>query len=383
MRAVVRHANEAAPPRRLGLLVNPVAGMGGPVGLKGTDGPDILARAIALGARPTAQARAARALGRLTSGDGEVRVIAGPGPMGADVARAAGMIVEETGTTPVETGPADSVAAIRRMVARGVDLILFAGGDGTARLVMETAPSTPTLGVPTGVKMHSGVFATTPEAAGEMARRIMREPPDTIRWRSGEVMDVDEEALRQGRIEPRLHGTATTPVEPTLMQHRKARATGDDQPALAALARRMAATMAPGTVHLLGCGLTMRGVKRALGGEGTLLGVDAALDGRLIATDLDEARILRLIATAPAAIWASVTGGQGFLFGRGNQQIGPAVLRRVGRANVTIIAGEAKLIALDPARLLVDTGDLEVDRMLAGYHRVHTAPDRSMMMRVA
>jgi predicted polyphosphate/ATP-dependent NAD kinase len=196
-------------------------------------------------------------------------------------------------------------------------------------------------------------------------------------------MDIDEELLREGHVAARLFGYARSPAEPRLMQNCKARSDGGDDAALDALANTLVAGMAPTTVYVLGCGETMRRIKRRLGGEGTLLGVDVAMGGRLIAADVDEARLLRLTAQAPTRVIVSVTGGQGFVFGRGNQQIGAALLRRVGREGVTIVTGRRKLTDLDPPCLRVDTGDPAVDAMLAGYARVETAPGRSMIMRIA
>ncbi len=391
MRSKVRLANishEASRRRRIGLIVNPIAGMGGPLGLKGTDGAETLRRALAMGAVPRAPERAARALDWLAPLADRVDILAGAGAMGADLAASLGFRVEAVGEGGGKgAGPttgAHSRAAAAAMQARGVDLLLFAGGDGTARDVFDGAPDTPLLGIPTGVKMHSAVFAASPAAAGRVAALAVGDAAPAMRWRQGEVMDLDEDELRAGRVAARLHGYARIPLERTLMQNCKAGGGRvDEDVALAGLADRIVHAMERGTVHVLGCGQTMRLIKRRLGGEGTLLGVDVALDGRLIATDVDEERLLRLIEGVPARVIVGVTGGQGFVFGRGNQQIGPGVLSRVGRDGVTVVTSEAKLTALDPACLRVDTGDPGVDAMLSGYLRVHTAPGRSIMMRVA
>lgn len=388
MRSKVRTANiSGASParRRIGLIVNPVAGLGGPAGLKGTDGGlDVVRRALDLGAVPRATERAGRALAHLRPLAGCIELMAAPGAMGEALARGQGFAVETVGEAAEPTTDAHTRAAAAAMTARGVDLILFAGGDGTARDVLDGAPDAPLLGIPTGVKMHSAVFATSPDAAGRMAALVAGDTGGRLRWRHGEVMDLDEAAIREGRVAAALHGYARVPVERTLMQNGKAGSGRvDDDVALAGLADRLVAGMARGMVYVLGCGQTMRLIKRRLGGEGTLLGVDVALDGRLIATDVDEARLMRLVANAPAHVIVGVTGGQGFVFGRGNQQIAAPVLARIGRNAVTIVTSEAKLTSLDPACLHVDTGDAAVDAMLSGYMRVHTAPGRSMMMRVA
>jgi predicted polyphosphate/ATP-dependent NAD kinase len=332
--------------------------MGGRVGLKGTDGAETLARARALGAEPVAAARSALALEAM--GD-QADCVAAP--------------------TVIGTGE-DTARAAEALARQGVDLILFAGGDGTARDVLRgSGGAVPMLGVPTGVKMHSAVFGTSPLAAGRLAARFLA---GEARLREAEVMDLDEDALREGRLAARLFGVARVPHERGLLQACKAGARPDDEAALDALARLLVREWPPERLMILGCGTTLRRIKRAIGFDGTLTGVDVALGGRPIALDANERQLLRLLdRAADAGIVAAATGGQGFLFGRGNQQISAAVLRRVGRGNITIVTGAQKLAALDPAVLHVDTGDAAVDAMLAGYMQVHTAPGQRMVMRVA
>ena len=370
------------PLRRLGLIVNPIAGMGGPSGQKGTDCAFALGRARELGTEPLATARAARALGKLLPMADTFTLVAAAGCMGASVALDLGFAVTSVGQDRAETGSEDTRAAARAITQCGVDLLMFAGGDGTARDVLDAVSYVPLLGIPAGVKMHSAVFAASPEAAGHVAGQIMHDP-QAARWRQVEIMDIDEDVLRTGHLATRLHGYARAPEERQLMQNCKARSGDDDGPALQALARQLVAGMDPDRLYVLGCGETMQRIKRLRGGEGTLLGVDVALAGRLIAADVDEARLLRLTQDVPTSVIISVTGGQGFIFGRGNQQISARLLARIGRENVTIITGQRKLTELDPSCLRVDTGDPGVDAMLAGYVRVQTAPGRSMMMRVA
>jgi len=314
---------------------------------------------------------------------GDIGVLAAPGAMGGDAAREAGLSAVELHDLPPVCGDGgDTTRAAARLREAGAELILFAGGDGTARDVLAGAAGcVPILGVPTGVKMQSAVFGTSPRAAGETAARFLR---GEATLREVEVMDLDEAALREGRVAARLHGVARVPQARGLMQACKARARADDEAALDALARRLVREWPAGRLMILGCGTTTRRIKRAIGFEGTLLGVDVTLGGRPIALDANEAQLLHLLERAgDAGIVAAVTGGQGFLFGRGNQQISAEVLRRVGRERITILTGAGKLMALDPALLHVDTGDAGVDAMLAGYVQVHTAPDQRMMMRVA
>lgn len=363
--------------RRLGVIVNPIAGMGGRVGLKGTDGAAILARARALGATPISGQRATRALAELTSRPFEV--LAPPGTMGALPCAEAGL--DCTVLHDIIMDAAGTRAAAHAMAEAGVALILFAGGDGTARDIADVVgTAVPLLGIPTGVKMQSAIFATSPAAAGRLAARFLTEGTNL---REAEVLDLDEDALREGRVRPRLHGVATVPEERTLMQAGKAGAAVPDDAALDALARRLIAEMDRERLYLLGCGTTMRRVKHAMGFEGTLMGVDVALGSRLLAADVGERQLLQLTEVTPATAILSVTGGQGFLLGRGNQQFSPAVLRRLGRQNIIVVAGALKLAALDPACLHVDTGEADTDAMLGGYIAVRTAPDRSAMLRIA
>ncbi|WP_372424383.1 ATP-NAD kinase family protein [Salinarimonas chemoclinalis] len=370
--------------RSIGVIVNPIAGMGGRVGLKGTDGADALARARSLGATPASHARAVRALAKLAPLAGRFRLLACAGAMGADACREAGLDPE---ILPVsiadDTTGEDTRAAAAALAARRVDLLLFAGGDGTARDVLDgIGERVPLLGIPTGVKMHSAVFAASPEAAGNIAR-LVAEGDARVRFREAEVMDLDEAGLAENRVSARLHGVARAPVERALMQAGKASAQASDEDALDAFARGFAARMERGRLYVLGCGTTLRRIKRAIGFEGTLLGVDVAIDGRALALDVTEERLARLVTGARATIVVGVTGGQGFLFGRGNQQIGPPVIRAVGRENIVVVTGVAKLVGLDPPVLRVDTGDPVLDHDLAGYIRVETAPGQSTMMRIA
>jgi predicted polyphosphate/ATP-dependent NAD kinase len=371
---------------RLGLLVNPIAGMGGRVALKGTDGEDALRLARERGAVPVAGERAQRALRRLAQVGPPVSVLAAPGTMGADLAAAAGLDVATTAAAPEpgrDTRPADTRNAVAEMRERGVDLLLFAGGDGTARDILDTVGADlPLVGVPTGVKMHSGVFAATPDAAGAAASAYLRDPRPAA-LREAEIADVDEDAARDERVATRLYGSALVPRQPALMLGAKA-PSGSADVALDALCVQLAATLPRGRLTLLGPGTTTARVLDHLGLQGTLLGVDAVRDGALVAADLDEHGLLALLDdAADALLLAGVVGGQGSLFGRGNQQLSPRVLRRLGRDRIQVIAAADKLLALTPPRLRVDTGDDALDAELSGYVKVHVAPDRTIVMKVS
>jgi predicted polyphosphate/ATP-dependent NAD kinase len=369
--------------KKIGLIVNPIAGMGGSVGLKGTDGGETLARAKALGAEPVAPVRALRALGRLAAA-GKIAVLSGPGVMGSMVAEQAGLAVVPLDIRlAVATTAADTRAAAQALQARGAALILFAGGDGTARDILDAVGDTvPLLGIPSGVKMHSAVFAISPEAAGQLAALVASDRDGRVSYREAEIMDIDEEAVREGRITARLHGYGRMPFERHLVQSAKAGGIAEDA-ALDAVCREIAREMRPGVVYILGPGTTTARILGNLGLTGTLLGVDAVLDGKLLGRDLTSAQIDEMVRGRPVQIIVSVIGGQGYIFGRGNQQIAPHVIRAAGRDNIIVVATQRKLLSLTDGRLLVDTGDRQLDESLQGYIRVRTGPGQIAMMRIA
>jgi predicted polyphosphate/ATP-dependent NAD kinase len=368
---------------KIGLIVNPVAGMGGSVGLKGTDGRDILARARALGAEPMAPERASRALHRLATAAAAAELITSPGVMGGDVARQAGLAFTPLAGRPAATTAADTRAVAQELRTRGAALILFAGGDGTARDILDAVgDAVPMLGIPSGVKMHSAVFAISPEAAGQLAALVATDRGGKISTREAEIMDIDEEAMRTGRVSARLHGYGRVPFERHMVQSAKAGGIAEDA-ALDGVCREIAAEMRPGVVYILGPGTTTQRILGHLGLAGTLLGVDAVRDGKMLGLDLAGEQVAELVRGRPAQIIVSVIGGQGYIFGRGNQQIGPGVIRAVGRDNLIVVATQRKLASLEGARLLADTGDRALDEELQGYIRVRTGLGQSAMMRLA
>jgi predicted polyphosphate/ATP-dependent NAD kinase len=379
----------------LGLIVNPVAGLGGRVGLKGSDGAEIQRRARELGAQPQAQARAVEALARLHTVDG-LEIITYPGEMGADAVRTAGLEPTVVGEiAPGATTAADTRQAARQMHALGVALLLFAGGDGTARDVYEAVGlAQPALGIPAGVKIHSAVYATHPRSAGELAALYLQGRVEAVR--EAEVMDIDEEAFRQGALSARLYGYLKVPYRPRLVQSQKVPSSGEAA-SVAAIAEDVAAKMEAGVLYVLGPGTTTRAIAEALGVEKTLLGVDVVERGdsgqggedggqrvaRLVAADVNEAQLLALLEGRAARIVVTPIGGQGYLLGRGNQQISPRVIARVGREHVVVVSTPDKLHALGTQPLLVDTGDRAVDEMLSGYVTVVTGTNERAVRRVA
>jgi predicted polyphosphate/ATP-dependent NAD kinase len=367
--------------KRIGLIVNPFAGIGGRVGLKGSDGVDTVRRAFELGAVSEALQRATSSLLPLSPIRDTLEVITYPLEMGETSAREAGFTpkvigVIRSGATTAE----DTQCAARELCALDVDLLLFAGGDGTARDICMAVPAqVPCLGIPAGVKMHSAVYATNPRHAGELAMLFLE---DKARLCEAEVLDLDENAYRTGRVSTRLYGYLHVPYRPLLTQNQKVPSPASEARQAESIAAAVIEEMQRGVLYILGPGTTARMLAQKLGLVKTLVGVDVIQNGRLIAQDVTQAQLLDLIETAPAKIIVTPIGGQGFLFGRGNQQIGPEVIRRVGRENIIVISTSDKLNALRMQPLLVDTGDDEVDALLAGHFTVVTGYHERTVYRV-
>ncbi len=353
--------------RTVGVVVNPIAGMGGRVGLKGTDGK--VEEARERGAEPRAPERARDALEALRERAPDTEILAYGGEMGAEEGSAAGFDPEVVGEPEDgETTAADTRAAVRAFAERGVDLILFVGGDGTATDVADALDGldadVPVLGVPAGVKVYSSVFAVRPEAAGRVAAAF----EDT---ETREVNDIDEDAYRGGEVHTRLRGVVEVPVAEDLQSAKQVHAGSTD-----ALAEAVADAVEPGVTYVLGPGGTLGDVADALGVDGSPLGVDVYRDGELVVRDGSEDEILAALGDENV-ILVSPIGGQGFVFGRGNHQISPAVIER---SEVRVVASPRKLD--ETGVLRVDTGDEGVDESLRGWTKVRTGRFEERMMKV-
>jgi len=349
---------------KLGLVVNPVAGMGGRVGLKGTDGEEILQRAVELGATPISPDRAMEALSVLRATCVNLEILTYPGEMGEDIAKSCGCKPRVIGNiSRGRTTGTDTKRAVSDMIEEEVDLVLFVGGDGTARDVCEVAGSrVPVLGVPAGVKIYSAVFGNTPADAGMLAARFLQEDLPT---REAEVMDVDEGAFRDNELKSVLKGYAMTPYEPTLRQGSKlfieSSSEEDDK---RGIARCIVESIENDRIYIIGPGTTTGEILRKMGINGTLLGVDMVLNGELLAADVSEKRILEELEGVPGAIIVSPLGQQGFILGRGNQQISAKVVKKVGKDRIVVVATRTKLERTP--QLKVDTGDPDLNKELRG-----------------
>ena len=354
--------------KKLGLIVNPVAGLGGSVGLKGSDG--MVAEALARGAVPQSGKRARVAMQELLPLKDEITVYTGAGAMGQNLAEELGFtcVVKEN-INPEGTTAEDTRALSRWLQEQGTDLILFAGGDGTARDICATAtPEGLFLGIPAGVKIHSPVYARSSASAGRLAVMYLQGEVDRIL--EDEVLDIDEEQYRQEIINTKLYGYLRIPSEPDYVQCRKCSSQSSEEDSIAAIAEYVADKMEKNTYYIIGAGTTTRAVMQELELPNTLIGVDIVKDFDLVANDVYGDQILEHIGDSPAKLVVTVTGGQGFLFGRGNQQLTPKLLRRLGKENITILATKEKIIKLRGQPLLVDTGDAELDQYLSGYWHV-------------
>jgi predicted polyphosphate/ATP-dependent NAD kinase len=369
--------------RKIGLIVNPIAGMGGKVGLKGTDGPEILRKAIEIGATPESPIRASQALKALAGLKKDLLVLTYPGEMGESELRAVGFDWRLIGSIRSDdTTAQDTERAAREMLEAGVELLLFVGGDGTARDIYNAiGDELPVLGIPAGVKMHSAVFGTTPRSAGELATLFLRGKARGTR--EAEVMDIDEEAFRDQRLSARLYGYLRVPFQRRLIQGVKAGRTAAESSDVTAIALDVIGQMIPGCCYIIGPGTTTREIMRVLDIPNTLLGVDVIVDKSLVAADANEAQLLQTIQDRPAKIVVTIIGGQGYLFGRGNQQISHKVIQSVGKDNIIPVATKAKIFALQGDPMLVDTGNETVNRMLTGHISITTGQKERLMYRVS
>ncbi len=366
---------------RVGLVVNPLAGLGGSRGFKGSDGEHLRELVRREGAEPRAAARAARALAPLVSA--EIDFFTWGGEMGATVLSGLALPATSLGEPGEGLSDAEDTRRAAAAIADVVDLLVFVGGDGTARDVLDAVGEDfPVLGVPAGVKMHSAVFAVSPEAAGDLLLQLAR--GGLVGLRRQEVRDIDEDAFREGRVRTRFYGEMAVPGEGRFLQHTKVSGREDQGLVAADIAAWLVEQVVPGTLYLVGPGSTTAAFMHELGLTPTLLGVDAVCDGHLLASDADETALLRLLGEhpGPARMLVTAIGGQGHIFGRGNQQLSPAVIRAVGLDCITLVAAKSKILALEGRPLLADSNDPALDRALAGLWPVTTGYDDEILYRV-
>ncbi|MDR1741771.1 MAG: ATP-NAD kinase family protein [Synergistaceae bacterium] len=366
---------------RLGFIVNPLAGAGGPLAMKGSDHITGVHHDTTTLDRPALD-RALTFLRTLADGGDQIEFLTYGGEMGEASLAAAGVSISKirvVGAPHTPSAAADTQDAVRAMM--GVDCLAFVGGDGTARdicsamgeaaAVWEIVPIT---GVPAGVKMHSAVFARTPADAGRLVMSLLS---GAVEFRMGEVMDIDEAAFREGRVSARLYGYMRVPAARE-MQRGKSASRGWS--GIDGAARSVAREMKDGVLYVVGPGTSTQLVFEALGlgSAKTLLGVDVLLNGKVIAKDADY-QTLKALTRDGCRVIITPIGGQGCLFGRGNQQIGPEVIRRM--QELIVIASPEKLLSIPGMAFYNDTGDPELDAALRGYIRVRTGDSEETVFR--
>ena len=368
--------------KKLGIIVNPVAGMGGRVGFKGTDGVETLRKARELEAKPESPQRAAQALKVLVRIKDRIQVITCPNEMGESACR-------ECGFSPAvlrsirnsDTSGEDTREAARQMVTQGVNLLLFAGGDGTARDICNAVGAkVPVLGIPAGVKIHSAVYAVTPQCAGEAAAMFLTDRLMNIR--EAEVMDIDEDAFRRGGRGTTLWLPPCSRREPVCSEreiwNRRRRKGGSprnccrNRPSHG----RFRALVCHRSRHHDAChnGSPEPQEHATRGRRGSQQAACGQRRQRESITCAHQGKTHKLVVTA--------IGGQGHVFGRGNQQISSRVIRLVGRENIVVIATKEKLASFSGRPLLADTGDEGLNDELSGYLRVITGLEDYVMYKL-
>ena len=369
--------------KKIGLIINPIAGIGGKVGLKGSDGLDIIEKAKELGAVAESGEKALVALKALALTEKDVVIYTYPREMGADVCARAGFKTVVLGQIEKDkTTSADTMTAAKEIMKNDIALLLFAGGDGTARNILDAVDKDAlVLGIPTGCKIHSGVYALNPRSAGLLAAQVLQ--GRITRSKEAEVMDIDEELFRKDIVQAKLYGYMKIPDDTSLMQSRKSGGIVPDEYALEEIAEYVADTMEKDTLYIVGTGSTTAAIMKKMNLPYTLLGVDLVYNNKVLANDCTEKIILDYLDRyEKSKIIVTIIGGQGYLFGRGNQQISAEVLRRVGKDNIIIAATKNKIASLPDNKLYVDTGNEEVNELLSGWKRVIVGYKYEVVMKI-
>jgi predicted polyphosphate/ATP-dependent NAD kinase len=353
--------------KKIGLIVNPIAGMGGSVGLKGTDG-DIYLRALEMGAKPVTPKRINELLLNIKNKK-DIFFIVAPGKMGKDYVKDKGFEYKVIGEIGEKSTAEDTKNIAELMMKDKIDLILFCGGDGTAIDIYDAIGlNIPVVAIPAGVKMFSSIFALNPRAAAEIIDKFLEEDLGT---QEKEILDINEDSFRKGILDSKLYGYLKTPKVLNLIQASKdsSKVGKTAQENKYEIAQHIIENMKKDTLYLLGPGTTVKSITDELILSKTLLGIDALYNKEIIGEDLNEKGILKLIDKYPKVkIIVTPIGGQGFIFGRGNKQFTSDVLKKIGKKNIIIIATEEKVKSLKVLR--IDSGDLEVDNLLKGFTKV-------------
>jgi len=374
---------------RLGLVINPLAGLGGPAGLKGSDHQDTALLAHERGVSSVVNERVGIVLSdlkdRLGNSGHRLQIITASGAMGEMACTPFNDFfkVEIVYSSPERTTAHDTLNAARLIKAQCVDLLVFAGGDGTARDVYQAiGEGLAVLGLPAGVKMHSGVFAVTPKAVASVIQSLMNHR--LVSARMAEVRDIDEQAFSQGRVSTQYFGEMLIPDDQLLVQCVKCSGMIEDELMLDELCAFITEDLEDDTLYVLGSGGTLKALKSTMGIEKpTLLGVDVWYQGEVVAHDVHETQLYDLVQQySKVRILLSIIGGQGVILGRGNQQISPRIIEYVGLDKLQFLATQSKILALEGKPLRIDSGSDELDLKLSGFHKILCAYDDALLYEV-
>lgn len=372
----------------LGLIINPVAGLGGSVALKGSDG--VVDQALALGAKPLANQRAIQALKALQPVSDQVKIYTVSGDMGSTACEQLGLAHQIIYMAPNQkTSAEDTRHSARLMLEQAVDLILFAGGDGTARDICSICDeqrqgSSLVLGIPAGCKIHSGVYAVSPNAAGKIL--VMMAKGEMTSVGEADVMDIDEQAFRRGVVKAKLFGEMQVPTELNYIQATKSGGKESQPLVLLDIAEQVINHMQDDRHYVMGSGSTLAFIMEQMGAPNTLLGVDIVHQQQVIRSDVTAEELLEYaqqVGSEQIRLIITVIGGQGHILGRGNQQLSPEFIRYIGKHNIMVVATKTKLQALNGKPLLVDSGDVSLDRSLQGLIKITTGYHDHVMYPVA
>ncbi len=357
---------------KLGLVINPFAGIGGRVGLKGSDGEQIRAKALQLGAQKLAMQKTQNCLVQCQELLSKFKIYTVAGDMGESVCKQLGIEHQAIYQPQQPSTDEDTKQAVLELQKYNLDLLLFAGGDGTARNIFEVYDEHQVvLGIPAGVKIHSGVYAISAEAAGLLTKQLIQ--GEMLSLLSADVVDIDEQAFREGVVKAKKYGYLQIPASLQYMQAVKNGNQEVEDLVLQDIAAEVIESMDDDTYYVIGSGTTCAEIMHQLDLENTLLGTDIVYQQQLIQSDAVEKDLLELLANnSKVQIILTVIGGQGHVLGRGNHQVSPEVVRKCGWNNIQLIATKTKLEGLQGRPLMVDTGDLQLDHQLAGTKKVIT-----------
>ncbi|MEE4246216.1 MAG: ATP-NAD kinase family protein [Kangiellaceae bacterium] len=368
---------------KLGLIVNPFAGIGGSVALKGSDGNEIRQLALAKGAEQLAPVRASQALSFIDpKWHKDIELVTASGDMGETAAVEFAFNTTVIADISQPSDASDTQRMTQALVDYGVDLIIFAGGDGTARDILSALDGeTPVLGIPAGCKIHSGVYAITPKAAGELVNQLLA--GEVVSLTEASVMDIDEVAFRDGTVRAKQFGQLAIPNALQYVQATKQGGKEVEAIVLDDIAADVIENMEPDVTYVIGSGSTCAVIMQQLGLPNTLLGVDVIKNNQVVINDATAKDLEQLSREhSPVELVITLIGGQGHLLGRGNQQLSRSFINSIGWENVHVVATKSKLKALNGRPLIVDSGDPEFDQTLAGLKKVITGYHDSVLYRV-